>query len=415
MQAVLAIPGSETLRQYGASEKVLMRKVAGVPLLTRVMATAARADVDSILVIWPSDISPLLLNSRVSAAALGGVQLNHMVLATAFDPRRASDWAAIEGRLESRFFWVPWNWVTHKRSLAGLLPSAARPVNWDRPELLERFAVLDNSRFLLSPGCQTSGVSVTYCSTVRIAERFLVANAGKPTDGVYSKFNRLLCRPFVRLLAHTQATPNAITIAGLVVAIFGALMFARGSYINYVAGALLFFVSGLIDEMDGMIARIKFQESPFGTWFEGFVDNITYLATFAGIIVGLHREYGSFAWKFGFALIVGCVVSVGVIATQRKLATARNRPHEYAGRMNQLMDADSSNLISRIARQVHVFVKKGVLVHYLLLFTLLGRLHMFLWLAAIGSNLTWIMALYFTRRFFQRPGISAPGDIPTAA
>jgi phosphatidylglycerophosphate synthase len=87
-------------------------------------------------------------------------------------------------------------------------------------------------------------------------------------------------------------------------------------------GALLFFVSGLFDEMDGMLARIKFQESAFGTWFEGFVDNITYLVAFTGITVGLHRQYGGWLLKYGIALIIGCVLSVIVIGVQRKLSTA---------------------------------------------------------------------------------------------
>jgi phosphatidylglycerophosphate synthase len=203
-------------------------------------------------------------------------------------------------------------------------------------------------------------------------------------------------------------TPNAITLGGLLAAILSAVLFSRGSYLNYVAGALLFFASGLFDEMDGMIARLKFRESAFGTWFEGFVDNATYLLVFSGIIVGLHREYGSFALKYGAALIIGCALSVVVIAWQRKLATAPDRPNEYAGRMKQLLAADSSNLISRFVKHVSLFVTKAVLINYLLIFTLIGRLHMFLWLAAIGSNLTWIFALYFTRRFFRRPYTEAP-------
>jgi hypothetical protein len=149
-----------------------------------------------------------------------------------------------------------------------------------------------------------------------------------------------------------------------------------------------------------MLARIKFQESTFGTWFEGFVDNITYLAVFAGITIGLHREYGSWALKYGIALTVGCLLSVIVISVQRRLSTAPDRPHEYAGRMNQLLEADSSSPVSRIVRQIHIFVKKGVLIHYLLTFTVVDGLPLFLWLAAIGSNLTWILGLYFTRRFF---------------
>jgi phosphatidylglycerophosphate synthase len=282
--------------------------------------------------------------------------------------------------------------------------------------LLDKSALLHDASFHADPGGQVDGVPITSATSVGTAERFLVAHSGKPMDGIYSNFNRRLCRPMVRLLTHTRTTPNAITVAGLLVAILAAFMFARGSYANYVAGAVLFFVSGLFDEMDGMIARIKFRESAFGTWFEGFVDNTTYLAIFAGIIVGLHRQYGSWALKYGIVLIVGCVLSVAVIGVQRKLATAQSRPHEYAGKMNQLLEGDSSNLVSKVVRQIHIFIKKGVLVHYLLLFTLVGGLPVFLWLAALGSTLTWILALYFTHRFFRRANLEAAGKhIQTAA
>jgi phosphatidylglycerophosphate synthase len=223
---------------------------------------------------------------------------------------------------------------------------------------------------------------------------------------MYSKFNRLLCRPVVRLLTHTRVTPNGVTVGGLIVAIVAALLFARGSYLNYVGGALLFFLSGLVDEMDGMLARIKFMESAFGTWFEGFVDNATYLLVFSGITAGLYRQRGPHELYYGLALLMGCLLSFIVIALQRKAATTADRPHEYSGRMNQLMDGDSSNWISFIARQVHVFIKKGVAIHYLLIFTLAGGLPLFLRLAAFGSNLTWVLVLYFNRRFFSRQDIT---------
>lgn len=409
MQAVLAIPSLETLQKLDYGPEFLMQEVAGVPLLVRVLATAERAGVDSILVIWPEDTNPAILRVFAKSSSFrNGARVEKLGWTNTFDPS-GDDWAAIAKLLQDQFLWLPWNWVTNKRVLAGLSSSSIRPVTWERPVLLNKDTVLHNGPCRVSAGPFTGGVSITSPATISAAERFLVAHSGKPTDGIYSNFNRRLCRPFVRFLAHTPATPNQVTLAGLMVAILGALLFARGTYTNYVAGALLFFVSGLFDEMDGMIARLKFLESAFGTWFEGFVDNVTYLAVFVGIIAGLHREYGSWALKWGMALIVGCVLSVGVIAWQRRLATSRERPHEYAGRMNQLMEADSSNLVSTIVRQVHIFVKKGVLVHYLLLFTLLGGLHIFLWLAALGSNLTWIIALYFTRRFFSRPPLEAVG------
>lgn len=52
----------------------------------------------------------------------------------------------------------------------------------------------------ISSGPQANGVAITSRATVKAAERFLVANSGKPLDEIYSNFNRRLCRPFVRLL-----------------------------------------------------------------------------------------------------------------------------------------------------------------------------------------------------------------------
>ena len=302
MRAVLAIPDLETLRRYGDPAEVLTRRVAGVPLLARVLATASRAGADSVLVIWPEDLDRAILQSCAESSLLKGMQVEQLVWTSAFDPQDPAHWAEISDRLEDRFLWLPWNWVTHKRALAELSPATLLPVTWQRPVLLEICALRGDTTLRVSSVRETRGVSVTSRRSAPAAERFSVANSGKATDGIYSKFNRFLCRPAVRLLAHTRVTPNAITLAGLVVAILGALMFAHGSYVTEVFGALLFFASGLIDEMDGMIARIKFRESAFGTWFEGFVDNITYLIVFVGIIVGLHRQYGNFAIEYGTAL-----------------------------------------------------------------------------------------------------------------
>jgi len=43
------------------------------------------------------------------------------------------------------------------------------------------------------------------------------------------------------------------------------------------------------------------------------------------------------------------------------------------------------------------------LIHYIVLFTILGLLPVVFVLATIGANLTWILTLYFNRRFFMEP------------
>jgi len=399
MQAVIAIPDLSILGNHGDVEKVLTREIAGVPLLIRVIATARRAGADSLVVIWPPGIDQSIWNRCAASPLLQGLQVWRLV--QPFDPRQPDSWSAIATLLERQFLWLPWNWVTHKRYLTGLSPLAVRPAAWDAPVLLEKQAAIDRTRIPRAPE-PVEGVSVTPQDNAAEAEKFLVAHSGKATDGMYSKFNRLLSRPAVRLLIHTRVTPNWVTIGGLAVGILAALMYAQGFYAAYVAGALLFFLSGLFDEVDGMLARIKFRESVFGTWFEGLVDEATYLLVFSGITAGLYRQRGPRELTYGYLLIVGCALAILVTRVQRRLATAPDRPQEYAGRLNHLLESDSSNLVSRIARQIQVFIKKGVVIHYLLIFTVLGGLPLLLRLAALGANLTWILTLYFNRRFFRR-------------
>jgi hypothetical protein len=89
---------------------------------------------------------------------------------------------------------------------------------------------------------------------------------------------------------------------------------------------------------------------------------------------------------------------------QRHRATSVDRPNEYLDRMYQLLDKDSGNWISRVVRQLQAFVRRGILIHYVVIFTLIGALPLFFFLATLGANLTWIVTLYLNRRFFAQTG-----------
>lgn len=246
------------------------------------------------------------------------------------------------------------------------------------------------------------GIAVTSPESVQGAERFLVARSGKVLDGIHTAFNRRLCRPFVRLLSHTSVTPNAVTFGGVIVAALSAIAFAHGSYWYSVLGALLFYVAGLFDEMDGMLARIKFAESPRGTWLEGFADGLSYLLLFAGITIGLERRYGRIAVLMGIALLFGAILALIATSLQRRRATTPDRPNEYLGRFYELLEKDSGNRISRVVRQVQAFQKRGVMIFYIFLFTVVGALPLLFCLATLGAHLTWILILYFNHRFFAQ-------------
>ena len=396
MQAIIAVPPFNTLIGKQKAGDLLRREVAGVPLLERVVLTASRAGATDILLVCREAVCQTLpLRIPLPGSQIRAIQFSK------FDPLDFASWTELDAFLEDQFLWIPWNWVTTKQFLKDLPLQKTDLVDWARPV---RVSLRQVGGELLSapPSSEKTGVEVGSSESITRAERFLVANSGKILDGIHTSFNRRLCRPFVRLLSHTLITPNEVTFGGVLISVLSAIAFAHGGYLNSVLGALLFYIAGLFDEMDGMLARIKFAESPRGTWLEGFADGLSYLLLFGGITIGLARQYGRAATLMGVSLFVGAVLALVATSLQRRRATTADRPNEYLGRMYQLLDNDSGNWISRAVRQLQAFVRRGILVHYVVIFTVIGALPLFFFFATLGAHLTWILTLYFNRRFFAQ-------------
>lgn len=402
MQIILAIPSNQELSAYRGTEQALFCDVSGVPLVIRTVATGLRAGADHVLIVHSDPLPREIQDALRSNPLLRASREIEFLRIPLFDPASPESWQDLSTSLDDDLLWLPWNWVTNKYSLTGLRRLEQRPDAWDRPLLLSRHAALFSDQVKHQPKVLMEGVAVTSPSSVAAAERWLAAHSGKPLDGIYSRFNRKLCRPLVRALTHTPVTPNIVTLAGLLVAIVSTYCFSQGTYLASLAGALLFFASGLLDEVDGMLARIRFSDSAFGTWFEGTVDNVSYLLLFIGITFGLYQQRGPQEVLIGELTLIGSVLSVIVISWQRKRSTRPDKPHEYIGKIYQLLEQDRGNLLSRAVRELQVFIRKGVVIHYVVLFTALGLLPLLLRLAALGSNLTWIFSLYFSFRFFRQ-------------
>lgn len=410
MQAVIAIPETIFMSGKRRAAEQLLQKICGVPLLIRTVATAARAGATEILLICPEIFSDELIEECTKRALQYSMPIK-AVRVSEFKPQAPSNWTRVNPQLQRAFLWVPWNWVSTKRFLTGLPLIGICSVDWSRPAYVIVHEV-DRDGPPPSRSPQTAeGVAVTSPDSAAAAERFLVAHSGKALDGIHSSFNRRLCRPFVRLLSHTEVTPNEVTFAGVIISVVSAIAFAQGGYLASVAGALIFFVAGLFDEMDGMLARVKFAETPRGTWLEGFADGLSYLMLFAGITAGLTKQYGKAALWMGLVVFAGALLALVVTSLGRRLATAPDRPNEYLARFYCLLEKDSGNWISRAVRHVQAFEKRGVMIHYVVIFTVCGGLPLLFVLAAIGANLTWILALYFNHRFFtSRLSVNTPRE-----
>ena len=417
MQLVLSLSPIDEPQFEGDASEWLFRKVGGVPLLVRVIATAHKSGCTSALLLHSKTQSGEDLKRRLSSGPLATFRIETIARDHHFDPNSPSDWKSIESRLEPRFLWLPWNFVADRRLLkqmvaAGKRPSAGVRIAFPEGSTSTPMPVVvvkerlngQLSRYLEDSSLERiidrePGWPVHSRETAREAEHGLVRRSGKEWDGIYSKFNRRLCWPLVRWLSKTPITPNMVTFCGLPIAALSGYWFAQGHWGAYVLGALLYFATVLVDEIDGMLARNTFRESAFGCWLESFVDYATYVPLFGGMTLGLTRQFGSRWMVLGLLLLFGTAMTCWVAIRHRKAATTPDRPEQYLPRYYRALEGDSGNIISKFVRQVHMFIKKGVLCHYVLIFSVLGALPVLFCMAVFGSNLAWLLGLYTGRLF----------------
>lgn len=95
-------------------------------------------------------------------------------------------------------------------------------------------------------------------------------------------------RPYVKIILDPVAermkiNPNIITVAGLLVSVVAAYMFARG---DLLLGGVFIALSGFVDMLDGAIARKNQSISPFGGVLDSTMDRFADAIILVGIIAG---------------------------------------------------------------------------------------------------------------------------------
>jgi phosphatidylglycerophosphate synthase len=208
----------------------------------------------------------------------------------------------------------------------------------------------------------------------RQAERVLWASLQSSSDGTVDKyFNRPCGRPLSRLLIHTPVTPNQVSVASSAIGLAGACLLARGDALSATMGALLFQLSAVIDCVDGDVARMVFKESRLGKWLDLAGDQVVHGAVFIGIGVGLARSGSSapVSW-LATSAVVGALISFGIVL--RGMLSGGSRGNS---KLQALIDRATNRDFS-------------VLV---LLLALCNSLDWFLWMAAIGSHVFWVLLL----------------------
>jgi len=95
--------------------------------------------------------------------------------------------------------------------------------------------------------------------------------------------------PVVRVLAKTGVTPNALTWLGLLLSIVSAVLIAGN---NLIPAAIILIVAGLLDMLDGALARHTGKVTKSGAVLDSTLDRLSEAAIFIGILA-LFADDGS--------------------------------------------------------------------------------------------------------------------------
>jgi len=113
-----------------------------------------------------------------------------------------------------------------------------------------------------------------------------------------------LTQPLSNLLMRWGVTPNLITSLGAAIVVLSAVAFATG-WIRLGGGLLV--LSGVIDTLDGQVARSSGQATRFGAFYDSTLDRVGDGATFIGIAVYLLTTPGI---HLPVAGVVFCMLAV---------------------------------------------------------------------------------------------------------
>lgn len=142
----------------------------------------------------------------------------------------------------------------------------------------------------------------------RRAENVLLDNLrNKPSDGLVSRYlNRPLSVRITRRLVSYRITPNQISLFSFLGSMLAAVLFALGGYSTLLLGGFMAQFASIIDGCDGEVARLKFQSSDFGGWFDAVLDRYADAFLLFGLTwhVYLNTATGLILW-IGFFAIIG--------------------------------------------------------------------------------------------------------------
>lgn len=171
----------------------------------------------------------------------------------------------------------------------------------------------------------------------RKAENILLDNLKKTSDGPVSRhLNRPISTRISKYLLKKRITPNQISFFSFALSVIGALFFFLGGYVNLLIGGVLAQVSSIVDGCDGEVARLKFQTSDFGRWFDAVLDRYADAFLLFGLTYYIYFPDENFLYLLvGFLALIGSFMNSYTADKYDGLMKRRTVPGKYHFRIGR--------------------------------------------------------------------------------
>lgn len=214
---------------------------------------------------------------------------------------------------------------------------------------------------------------------IKIAEAKLYGALTKETDGPLARLiNRRVSVALSTRLWRIGVGPNTVTAFTFFLGVLAGLSFAQSGGVFWgLMGATLFQLQSIIDGVDGELARLLLKESRFGFWFDITVDNLTHMLVFGGIALGQISDGEPGPWGvLGVLAVLGVAASFAVMAPLLNPARSEESP-------------DGSGMGGGRLKKAIEGVSRRDFTYLLFPAAIFGLLGEFLWLVTVG---TWLYA-----------------------
>jgi CDP-diacylglycerol--glycerol-3-phosphate 3-phosphatidyltransferase len=179
--------------------------------------------------------------------------------------------------------------------------------------------------------------------------------------------------PVARALLATHVRPNQLSCLGLLASALAAALLATE---HGRLGGVFLALAGALDILDGALARVAAQESPFGAFLDSVLDRYSDILVLAGIVVLYGRTGQPLAAAVGLGALLGTVM----------VSYTRAR-------------AESVGVECRVG-----FMERGERLLLLIAGALLDLLLPAVWLVAVGANLTAVHRIGHVWQVTREPG-----------